>query len=90
MLGAAGAHACSNAHAQRRAPTPPARPSLPAPLLAGIGNYHECFQAQHPCKDCMWHPRCFCAHLPAKSCENKELAVGHSACGGGFALRNAW
>ena len=70
----------ANAHAQRRALTAPARPPLPTHVLAGIGNYPECFQAQHPCKDCWWHSKCFCAHLPAGSCENRRKGAHAAGC----------
>lgn len=36
---------------------------------AQIGPWPQSFQATHPCLDCWWHSRCWCAHLPADSQE---------------------
>ena len=45
--------------------------------LAGYGPWPECFQANHPCQDCMWHRNCPCAFLPFNASEPRRK-ISHS------------
>lgn len=47
---------------------------------AGAGPWPECFQAKHPCYDCWWHSKCFCAYVPAHASEQRRKGAHEPGC----------
>lgn len=47
---------------------------------AGVGPWTECFRSQHPCYDCWWHSKCFCAYVPTNATERRRKGTHAPEC----------